>query len=243
MAGARRTKLDRMAQAKAVRQRVLRGLLDSEGAKLALREIGFDAISAANRVAVWEQERKAKGKNASVAQLCAWWDAGFVTDDEYATALGRIGYGPREIALIIKTCRDKSKDKAARKQKLEEAALAKDEKKKVSDEQKAAGRANAAKAREARQQSVLRAAEERVQRRLAAVTADLAKRLGSTGDVYVDGVRAWFDYLVAERGYSRDGASHMIESVVVDNAAKAGAGWRDAGQEFIELLPKIESGG
>lgn len=226
-------------QAKGIRQRVLRGLLDWGEAITALVAIGFSGGRASQLARQWDGERQARGKHATIAQLCAWWDKGWISDEEYADALARIGYSPSQIGNIIRQCRDKSKVAAERQKRAEEVKEKAKEKRELSDAHKAALARNRAKAAETRARRVEQAAMERVQRRLAGSAADLAKRLGGVVSDYLPGVREWFTALRNDRGYTPDGASQMIAGVVVDRAVQGSPQWKEAGSRLIELLPSI----
>jgi hypothetical protein len=87
----------------------IRGSLNSgsttpEEAAIALSAAGVDSSEAGEIVALWAIERSARSKPVGLSQLCEYAGRGWISVTEYGRRLSLMGYGQRDVRMIIEAC-------------------------------------------------------------------------------------------------------------------------------------------
>lgn len=103
--------------AAAVRARFNRAELSGPDALAALIVAGFDPRVADAMVQTWDQQRKAKGKEAGAAQLCKWFTLGLLTVQEYRRRLVALGWSEPDADRFIGQCVVEWQEKQAKAKK------------------------------------------------------------------------------------------------------------------------------
>lgn len=105
----------------ALRKRYLWGEIDNIAAVPLLTAQGLDNEARDEIVAAWQCERDARGKFATIKQLCEWHSGGFLTDGQYFDRLVKSGWSIEDAEIIVGNCSNNAQVKKAKAQAAQDA--------------------------------------------------------------------------------------------------------------------------
>jgi hypothetical protein len=188
-----------------------------------------------------ECERESRGKDATTTQLCAWYDMGVLSPDEYVTRLRAVGWSEDDAIRILRQCSGKVSEKRAR----EAEKIARREANAIAKERAAAEREQRRRERSAA--SASRAAKIATKARLRRIelmtraAGDLSKSAGTTVDQAGTAVQEMFGELGQTHLLTADQRVQSIVLAVERFKPASLAEFRERVNELAEELDQFGS--
>lgn len=113
-------------QQKALKKRYMFGQLSNDMLRGELEKINVSPVAIASLVERWEAEKFGRAREPRVAEICKWFNAGYIGIDEYWFRLDLMGYDGSDIQRIIGTCTNEHAAKKAKEAAAEAIKLRKE---------------------------------------------------------------------------------------------------------------------
>jgi hypothetical protein len=195
----------------ALRKRFLAGEFDEAGALQELVGQSIDPEQATLMARHWACERAARGKEASVSQLCRWLELGLIQPNEFVQRAMRLGWDDTEAIMLLNDCEARLTLKQTRAAEALAKRIAADQAKRDALARRRAGELSRAQAANARNLAAARKATERREDLLIDAAQTLQKKIGGTVQ---DAIRECRRVLALLRQSYSQSADDAIETVV-----------------------------
>lgn len=121
---------------KALRKRFFEGDLTDAETRVELIDLGHTHNKAEELLKEWQCTKSSRGKQASLTQLCNWYENGTIDAPEYQRRLLNLGWKADDADRIIKVCTDRIQAKITRQEQAEMRRQQAEERRRAREEER-----------------------------------------------------------------------------------------------------------